>query len=231
MRTTVISHDKAAKKRIEDKVRSADFSIDKSKPEIIFVYGGDGSLVYSERLYPGIPKVALRGSSTSKTHFYEESLLDVILTKIAEKKYTIKEYTKLSAKYEKNTLEALNEIQVHNKTQGIAVRFNLYAGDKKYENIVGDGALAATPFGSGAYYYSTGGEVFEKGIGIGFNNPHERTKNYVAKEDSIITIEIVRGDALLICDNNLKMIAMKPKDKVMIKKSNNVARFLRFSGL
>ena len=232
MKAAVITRDKTAEKRIQQKLLDASFTLSKSAPGIIFIYGGDGSLVYSERLYPGIPKVALRGSPTSKTHFYDESLLDTILTKITQKNYTIKQYTKITAKYKNTTLEALNEIQVHNKTPGIAIRFNLYINNTlKHKNIVGDGALAATPFGSTAYYYSTGGDSFDNSIGIGFNNPHQRTKNYTVPEDSTITIEILRGDALLICDNDPKMHHLKPKDKITIKKSNNIARFLRFPGL
>ncbi len=232
MKATVITRDKTAEKRIEQKLINASFILCKSTPEIIFIHGGDGSLVRSERLYPGIPKVALKGSPTSKTHFYDESLLDTILTKITQKDYTIKQYTKLTAKYKNTTLEALNEIQVHNKNPGIAIRFNLYINQKQtHKNIVGDGALVATPFGSTAYYYSTGGEPFDKGIGISFNNPHQRIKNYILPDDSTITIELIRGDALLIRDNDKKMFHMKPKDKITIKKSNNIARFLRFPGL
>ena len=232
MKATVITRDKSAEKRIEQKLINASFTLCKSTPEIIFIYGGDGSLVRSERLYPGILKVALKGSPTSKTHFYDESLLDTILTKITQKEYTIKKHTKLTAKYKTTTLEALNEIQLHNKNPGIAIRFNLYINNTlEHKNIVGDGALVATPFGSTAYYYSTGGEPFDKGLGISFNNPHQRLKNSILPEDSTVTIELLRGDALLIRDNDKKMFHIKPKDKITIKKSNNIARFLRFPGL
>ena len=232
MKIAVISHDKTAKKRIENKLQDPFFEPDKKSPEIIFVYGGDGSLLYSERQYPGTPKVALKGSTTSKTHFYDENLLDRIITAIRHKKYSIQEYSKLTAEYKCNRLEALNEIQVHNRHPFVAVRFSLYINEiLKHENIVGDGALVSTPFGSTAYYQSTGGSAFEKGIGIGFNNPHGRTGNYTIPENSTVTIEIKRGEALLICDNDKKMILLKPEDKITIKKSKNVARFLRFPGL
>jgi NAD kinase len=214
MKTAVITRDKQEQKRIEQKLTS------------------DGSLVRSERLYPGIPKVALRGSPTSKTHFYEKSLLDTIIKKIKQKNYTIKQYTKLTAKHKTTTLEALNEIQLHNKNPTTAIRFNIYINNRlTHKNIIGDGALAATPFGSTAYYYSTGGEPFDKGIGLSFNNPHQRIRNSVIPEDSTITIELLRGDALIIHDNNPKILPMKPKDKITIKKSNNIANFLRFTGL
>ena len=114
----------------------------------------------------------------------------------------------------------------------MAVRFNLYVNEiLKHENIVGDGALVSTPFGSTAYYHSTGGSAFDKGLGIGFNNPHGRTGNYTIPENSTVTIELNRGEALIIHDNNKKMLSMEPKDKITIKKSKNVARFLRFPGL
>ncbi|MFH1127695.1 MAG: hypothetical protein V1718_06310 [archaeon] len=232
MKVTVVSHDSSAKKRIEKRLKDASLVLDKNSPDIVFVYGGDGSVLYSERLYPLIPKVAIRGSATSKTSFYTEDSLDGIIRRIRDNSYEQKHYSKITAEFQDKAYDALNEIQIHNKDPYIAVRFNVYVdGALRHGNVVGDGILVCTPFGSGAYYYSLGGEQFSEGLGLGFNNPHERIKSYVLKKDSVITIEITRGDALLIRDNDEKMIRLKPKDKVSIKESKDTARFLRFPGL
>lgn len=229
IKAAVIARDASALKRIRDKLKDTAFAIDEKNPDIVFVYGGDGSVLYSERLYPCIKKVAIRGSNTSKTCFYEENMLDKIISKIKQGTYDVQEYTKVSAKYHQRKTDALNEIQVRSRHPFVALRFSIYIDSiLKHEDIIGDGILISTPFGSGAYYYSIGGEPFEKGLGIGFNNPHERIKSYVIPDDAVIAIEIKRGDALLIRDNDEFMVNLKAKDSVIIRKSSGVARFLRF---
>jgi len=229
IKAAVIARDASGLKRISDKLKDAAFTIDEKNPDIVFVYGGDGSILCSERLYPGIKKVAIRGSKTSKTCFYEESMLGKIISKVKQGAYDVQEYAKVCAKYHQKKIDALNEIQIRSRQPFVALRFNVYIGGLlKHDDIIGDGILVCTPFGSGAYYYSIGGEPFEKGLGVGFNNPHERTKSYTVPEDTVITIEIKRGDALLIRDNDEFMVNLKAKDRVIIRKSSEVARFLRF---
>lgn len=232
IKVIVVSHDKKAKSRIEKQLIANSLSIVKKNPDFVFVYGGDGSILYSERLYPGVPIVAIKGSSTSKTRFYIEDNLERIISMIKEDNYVIEKSIKLTAEIKNRKFDALNEIQVHNKNQYESVRFRVYIdGTLKHDNIVGDGALVCTPFGSGAYYYSIGGELFGKGLGLGFNNPHERIDSSVVSEESVIAIEIIRGIAFLVRDNDSLMISMKPNDLVVIKKSRDVARFLSFPDL
>jgi len=229
IKAAVIARDPSALKRIREKLKNSSFAIDEKNPDIVFIYGGDGSILCSEKLYPGIKKVAIRGSKTSKTCFYEEVTLDKIISRIKQGAYDVQEYTKVSAKYHQRKIDALNEIQVRSSHPFVALRFSVYIdGTLKHEDVIGDGILVSTPFGSGAYYYSIGGEPFEKGLGLGINNPHERIKSYVIPDDSVITIEIKRGDALLIRDNDEYMVNLKAKDRVIIRKSSEVARFLRF---
>lgn len=225
----VIARDGTALKRITKKLEDSSFTIDVKNPDIVFVYGGDGSVLNSERLYPGIKKVAIRGSKTSKTCFYEENLLDLIISKIKQGDYDVQEYTKISAKCHLKNIDALNEIQVRSRQPFVALRFSVYIDDiLKHEDIIGDGIVISTPFGSGAYYYSIGGEKFEKGLGLGFNNPHDRVKSYIVPENAVVMIEIKRGTALLIRDNDEFMVNLKAKDRVIIRKNSGVARFLRF---
>ncbi|RLI96454.1 MAG: hypothetical protein DRO96_03055, partial [Candidatus Aenigmatarchaeota archaeon] len=126
------------------------------------------------------------------------------------------------------TLVALNEIQLHNKKPTKALRFNVYV-DKKcvFETVVGDGVVISTPYGSGAYYKSTGGKPFCKGIGIALNNPHNHRHALVVDESSTVEVELLREEAQLFSDNNEKnMISLSPKDRIIIKKHIKSARFI-----
>ena len=123
----------------------------------------------------------------------------------------------------------LNEIQIHLKLPIYAVRFSLNINGKKYHELIGDGVIFATPFGSTAYYKATGGKNFEKGIGISFNNLHnQKIESFVVSEDSTLNLIITRGPAWLIADNNKDFVDLLTGDKVKIRRSESVANFIYF---
>ena len=98
---------------------------------------------------------------------------------------------------------------------------------KNYNELIGDGVIIATPFGSTAYYKATGGKSFEKGIGISFNNLHNRNaKSFVVLEDSVVKMTVNRGPALLLADNNEKCIELESGDTMTVRKSESVANFI-----
>ena len=137
--------------------------------------------------------------------------------------------SKLEAKYKDKKLTALNEVQLHTKLPIRAMRFSLSADGKKFENLIGDGVIISTPFGSSAYYSSVGGRKFNKGIGICFNNLHnKKIKSFVVPENSRIMVKIDRDEAWLAADNHEKLISLNPSDSVIVKKSNQVAKFIVF---
>ena len=96
-----------------------------------------------------------------------------------------------------------------------------------FENIVGDGAVVATPFGSSGYFSSIGGEQFNMGIGIGLNNPFNvKHKPIIIDSSPEIYIDILRDDGLLLFDNDENMIAVKGGDEIKIETSKNTAKFV-----
>jgi NAD kinase len=134
---------------------------------------------------------------------------------------------KLTAEAKGKKLVGLNEIQVHLKLPIYAVRFSLSVNGKEYEELIGDGVIIATAFGSTGYYKATGGKSFEKGIGISFNNLHNiRAESFVVKEDSVIKLVIIRGPAWLLADNNEEFIDLNAGDTVTVRRSESVANFI-----
>jgi len=117
----------------------------------------------------------------------------------------------------------VNEIQIHNKDPRKAIRFSVEVNGGKIENVIGDGLVVSTAFGSTAYYRALGLEPFKKGVMIGFNNVYPHRKPIVLKGS--VFVEIVRENALLICDNN-GIISLKPGDRVEIKESKEKAVFV-----
>ncbi len=202
--------------------------IDRKNPEFVFSYGGDGAILFSERLYPGVPKVTVRCSSKCNRCEFNPDDIESAVERLKSGKYEIKEYMKIEADFKGKIVVGLNEAQVHNKLFTKAVRFNVYLDDELlYENVIGDGVVISTPFGSTAYYTSLGGDKFEKGIGIVLNNRHELSMPVVAGESSVVEVEILREEAYLLYDNDEEgKILLKKGDRIAVRKHDGVAKFV-----
>jgi NAD+ kinase len=207
-----------------------DIDIDSNKPDFVITYGGDGTILFSERKYPGIPKITIRGSERGlKCNFNENELEDVLIN-IDNGTYKIKEEIKLETTFQGRKYLSLNEVQIHNASPIKAIRFSIYMDDLPlFKDVIGDGAVIATPFGSSAYFSSIGGEKFDKGVGIGLNNPYNvRLKPVVFDSDfnPRIAIKIMRDDGLLLFDNDENVVKIKGGDDITVELSKNTAKFV-----
>lgn len=213
-------------KKIEKALKKFNFDIVKKDPDFVLCYGGDGTILYSERLYPGVPKIVIKTSGVLRKCDYTIDNLEKILERTFKGKYKIIEEIKLIAKVKNKKLIGLNEIQVRSKLPIKAIRFSLKADGRKIDNLIGDGVIVSTPFGSNAYYSSTGGKPFKKGIGVSFNNLHKRKiKSFVVHENSRIGIGINKEKGLVIADNNEKFIEVGKGNKILIKRMKEIAKF------
>lgn len=207
-----------------------DIDMDNNKPDFVITYGGDGTVLYAERKYPGIPKITIRRSEGGFKCNYDEHELEDVLIKIDNGTYKIKEETKLETTFQGKKYLSLNEVQVHNSSPIRAIRFSIYMDNLPlFENIIGDGAVIATPFGSSAYFLSVGGEKFDKGIGIALNNPYNVKYEPIIIDSSFypeIHIKILREDGLLLFDNDDNIIKLKGGDDVKVEISKNTAKFV-----
>lgn len=203
------------------------FTVTNRKPDFMLLYGGDGTTLYNERLYPGLPKLVVK--QTKITHDFEinENQLEDTLKRVARGKYRVVEKTKLEAEFRGKRLIALNEIQIRNKDLRRAIRFSVHADGKTFEKLIGDGVVISTPFGCTGYFSAVGGKKFSRGIGVAFNNLYgKKIKSFVVKNGTIkVTIE--RGTASLAADNNPKAFTMKDGDSVKIRKHGKPAKFIK----
>lgn len=216
--------------RIVEALEIFGHDIDNNKPDFVITYGGDGTVLYAERKYPGIPKITVRAGSVGYKCRYSIEELEDVLIKIDSGEYKLKEEIKLETNFQGRKYLSLNEVQLHNSSPTKALRFSVYIEDEiLFENVIGDGVVIATPFGSSAYYSSVGGEKFDKGIGIALNNPYNvKEKPEVIDEgfDYSINIKILRDNALLLFDNDNNMINVKGGDNIVVKRSKDTAKFV-----
>jgi NAD+ kinase len=216
--------------KIESVLATEGFKVVKGNPDFIVCYGGDGTVLFSEITFPEVPKLIIKTSRACRNCDYTLDELKDILSKIKEGDYCLHKKMKLETEAKGRKLVGLNEIQIHPRLPTQAVRFSLSVDGKEYNDLIGDGVIVATAFGSTGYYKATGGKAFTKGIGVSFNNLHNRNiKSLVVPEDSIVRLTVSRGPAWLLADNNDNLIELTTKDTVTIRKSESVANFIYVS--
>ena len=209
MRVAIFSFYKGKLKELKDFLKG--HRIVKRNPELVVCFGGDGTLLEAERVFPGVRKLFFY-KTCRKLKFYEN----------------YKDYLKLDVFLNgKKVLTALNDVNIHYKLPR-ALRFSVEVNHFDLgKNLIGDGVVIATPFGANAYYRVITGKGFTKGIGIAFNNVMAEKSHKVVDENSQILVNIDREEGLLCVDSNDKVYKLKKGDKILIKKCKHNACIAR----
>lgn len=213
------------KNKIEPIIKKFGFDVVENDPELVISYGGDGTLLKSEFEFPGVLKVVLKNSRVCKACYKMSN--EEVLRKIQQNEFTIKESWKLEATVKNEGLYALNEVVIHNKNPQHCIRYKVFVDGKELGGeIIGDGVVVATPFGSTAYYRSITDSFFEVGIGVAFNNSTEQSDHVILKENRKIKLKILRGPAIIYADNQQHILEANDGDEIFIQKSSQVAKII-----
>lgn len=211
-------------KDIEGLLKDLRFEIVTSNPDLIISYGGDGTLLSSERNYPGIPKLPIRDSLICKKCAGHED--EIILKKLLEGKVKLKEHKKLETEVLYKTFYALNDFVVRNSSPVHAIRF-----DVNGKFLIGDGIVVSTPFGSSGYFKSITDQTFSSGFGLAFNNITEKLAPIFFKNNDQVNFKLIRGKATLSFDNNPDTFVIDEGSELIFKLSNQVAKIYQDTSL
>lgn len=223
MKIAVYGKTPESKTQLQKEIRKSGFQYDEKNPDIVISYGGDGTFLSAERKYPGIPKALFRYSKICKK--CHNLPITHALELIKKKRYKIIEHKKLEAK----GFLAVNDIVIRNRNPTHAIRFVLEINGKQVNGeIIGDGIVVSTPFGSTAYFHSITRKTFQKGLGIAFNNTIEEHPPVFLNEKSRIKLTLTRGEALIGADNNPKVLILKQGNSAIIKTSSKKAKLISF---
>lgn len=209
-------------KNIEELVKSLGFEIVTSSPDIVISYGGDGTLLSSEREHLSVPKLSIRNSrfcNKCAEHEDKKVLEDLLAAKLK-----LKEYKKLHTSFGGKDLYALNDFVIRNEQTIHAIRFNV---NGKF--FIGDGIVLSTPFGSTAYFKSITGKSFESGFGLAFNNTTEKVEPIYLNESDSVNFQLVRGKANLSFDNNPDIFNIPEGTEITFNLSDKVAKIYESS--
>ena len=225
MKIVIFGRNKEVISKYKKQIKKNSLVYDEKNPDIVISLGGDGTFLMAERVYPGVPKLLIRDKNVCIKCDWDS--LSPILNRLKNGKYKIEEHRKLEAIYKKKVF-AINDIVIRNDNPVHAIRFFLSVNGKRVNGeLIGDGVVIATPFGSTAYYYSITKKTFKKGIGIAFNNLAEKLENMNVSDNAKVDIKITRGNATLSWDNEEKTPILKKGDKIIIKLSKETAKIVK----
>ena len=141
--------------------------------------------------------------------------------------FVIKEYTKIEALYKRKKFTATNDFVIRNRTPVHALRFEVQVNEKKLPQLIGDGIVVSTCFGSTGYFESITGEKFNKGLGLAFNNTTTNRKHMFLDENSTIKLKIIRHRAHFGVDNDPEIQTISPGETITFRSSKQVAKIVR----
>jgi len=201
-----------------------------SRAQVAVTYGGDGSLLGADRDYPLIPKLAIRRNGEfNKCPRHQD---EVVLRRLAAGELQVTRLPRLTAWLRGRSIQGINDIVFHNTKVTSGVRYRVRIDGEQYaEEIVGDGIVMATPFGSSAYYRSITKSVFRVGMGLAFNNSTEAVNHLVLKECSEVEILVTRGPGVLVADNMLECVHVEAGDAITIRMGTSSAEILELDTL
>lgn len=213
------------RRRIRRELRALGLETTRLRPDVVACVGGDGTLLLAEQKFPGVPKIFIYHKCREKCN---HSPLNRFWKKLKAKDYLIIGALKLEARVKGRVLYAINDVNIHYMPpQAIGLLVSI--GTRKKE-CLGDGAVISTPFGSAAYFKAITRRTFSRGVGVAFNHPIKLTAPFVARESDTITVRVTRGRGVVACDANLRLVRVKPGDKITIKRTRP-AWFIQLKGL
>ncbi|MAG08736.1 hypothetical protein CMO89_04630 [Candidatus Woesearchaeota archaeon] len=224
MRIAVTGKIREDVEKLKKQIEKCGHKVVDKNPEVVVSLGGDGSFLFAERKFPGVLKLPVRNRNICE----KPDKLKGILKRIEKKDYSVLEHNKVEAKIIKKdsttVKTAVNEVSVRNRDVFHALRFVVKVNGRKVEEeLIGDGIVVSTPFGSTGYFYSVTKTNFKKGLGIAFNNITKDIKPMVL-ENPVVRLKVVRNMAVVSADNDENVVFIDEGDAVELKESKEVAR-------
>lgn len=213
----------------------------KAKFDILIVVGGDGTVFKAAKDYPSATLLPIKRLSFP---------ISAALEKIKKGEYKIEKIMKLEVKYKKFKAWGINDISVLRDDE-CANRFRVFIDGKNAfgDELMGDGVIVATPYGSTGYNWTAGGTVlkenekkfvvtpvcsayFNKRFFIKNRKVMERIeKGKVIPSSKEIIIKFSRSSKNKIVPDGRKeerfYASIKAGDKVLIRRAKESSKFVK----
>ena len=206
-------------------MRGMGFSLVDSDADVIIAYGGDGTLIGAERDFPEVPKLGMRHDGTCiKCPRHRD---EVVLERLRTGDVREERLLKLLGTCGDHSMIAMNDVIFRNADPRAAVRFVVSLdGQHITEEMIGDGLVIATPFGSSAYFRSITRMTIRCGIGVAFNNCTDFLHHLVIGENERLDIDITRGPATVTSDNDPRLHPIDGNQRLTIRRAPHDAHLV-----
>ena len=200
-------------------------------PDLVFVLGGDGTMLKAARMYPGR---VLLGVNLGKVGFMSGMLpgeMEAGVEKVLEGGLTVQEYRMLEVRRgDEEPVLAANDAVLIKKRPHQLVSVDVTVGGEDLFSFRCDGFIAATPLGSTAYALSAGGPIISGDAGCYVLvpiAPHALvSRPLVLGEEQVVELKVVGRDALLSLDGDDPR-EVSEGEKVQIRLSSRSVRIGR----
>jgi NAD+ kinase len=188
-------------------VRPADEPDGETEPDLVFVLGGDGTMLKASRMYRGR---VLLGVNLGKVGFMSGMLPDEIeagVEKVLGGGLEVQEYRMLEVLIsgEEPNLAANDAVLIKKRPHQL-ISVDVEVGGEELFAFRCDGFIAATPLGSTAYALSAGGPIISGDAGCYVLvpiAPHALvSRPLVLGEDQVAVLKLVEREALLSLDGD-----------------------------
>jgi NAD+ kinase len=179
-------------------------------------------LLGAQRDYPAIPKLPLRDTVTAPT--CPEHPAAMVIEKFLNGQLTLHRAPVLEAVCGDERICGINDLVIRSRQYVSALRYRVTIDGELYaREIVGDGVCFAGVHGSTAYYRSITRGIFRVGVGLAFCNSTEVVDHLVLPENSVVEVEILRGEALVMADNDPEKLHLTVGEKVTLQQTAEYA--------
>ena len=213
------------------------------KSDILFVIGGDGTLLRVAREVAAIG-IPILGINMGHLGFIAEvEVKDIFssLRKVLNNDYKIEERMMIEASIYRQSgivkrFYALNDICFTKGALSRIIKLDTYVNDEYVNTYNADGLLISTPTGSTAYSLSAGGPIVCPNVNVMIITPicsHSLSSRaiIVSKNDVICVDAFDNDDSVYLTADGQEGYRLWQGDKVYIKRSSFTAKFIKVSNL
>jgi len=217
-----------------------DFNVIPKHADVIFVLGGDGTLLGIARQFApyNIPILGINVGNMGFLTEAEPEDLEETIDKVIEGKYFIQNRMMLEAQVLRDgkllkQFIALNEVGIAKGAFSRMIEVFMYIEDKFLASYKGDGLIIATPTGSTAYSLSAGGPIVSPDIDLMLLTPicpHSLNMRpmVVSAQNTIRTkLQATHNDIGLTIDGQLGF-KLELDDVIILSKSKHHAKLIRW---
>jgi NAD+ kinase len=209
--------------------RAAGFTVVTRAPDAVLCHGGDGTFLRARREWPGVPLVPVRVAARARP--CPDHALEAVLARLRGGSLPREALPLLRCELGRVVLQAVNDVVLRNESPATAVRLRVRVDGRDSGEVTGDGVVCASPFGSSGYYRSITRRTFPAGLGLAFNNPTEPLAPLEVPAGQPLEIELLRGPAVLVHDNDPRSVPLREGHRLRIALSGEHVTVLGLDAL